>query len=116
MRYARIENGVIREIGIFDSIKDRFHPSLVWVECPSNAIEGMRYEGGKFLPPNSPTADEIKNEIISQISTIQFSTFRQLSDIVMGAGDVVSGGDNKTPRQRLTEKRAQMDSLRAKLK
>lgn len=30
----------------------RFHPSLVWVECPEGTQQGYIYENGSFTPPD----------------------------------------------------------------
>lgn len=46
--YARIESGSVAEIGEFDSIEGRFHPSLLWAECPAGTQIGDRFE------PNAP--------------------------------------------------------------
>lgn len=52
MRYARIENEVVKEIGEFDSIEGRFHPSLTWVECSAEVNTGWVYGvGGVFSAP-----------------------------------------------------------------
>lgn len=51
MKYARIEEGVVKEIGEFDSIENRFHPSLIWVECSEEVKESFLYDGAVFLPP-----------------------------------------------------------------
>jgi len=60
MRYARIEDGVVREIGEFPSIEGRFHPSLVWVKIPQDQEvgEGWSYQSGEFLPPPEPQEPE----------------------------------------------------------
>jgi len=47
-RYAKIKYGEVREIGIFPDIINRFHPSLTWVECPENVVEGYLYDGSDF--------------------------------------------------------------------
>ena len=54
MKYARIENNTIAEVGIFDSIEGRFHPSLQWVECPDAFGEGDLYDGQAFSHPPPP--------------------------------------------------------------
>lgn len=57
MKFARIQDGKIAEIGHFDSIENRFHPSLVWVECPAEFSEGDLYDGQAFshyTPPTPP--------------------------------------------------------------
>ena len=43
MRFARIENEVVVEIGVFNSIEKRFHQSLLWVECPPDVIGSLRW-------------------------------------------------------------------------
>ena len=47
-RYAKIKYGEVREIGIFPDVINRFHPSLTWVECPENVVEGYLYDGSDF--------------------------------------------------------------------
>lgn len=59
-KFARIEDGKVREVGTFDNIKDRFHPSLIWAECPSNVEEGFVYDGVTFSPKPDPTSAELK--------------------------------------------------------
>lgn len=57
MKFARIQDNRIAEIGEFDSIEGRFHPSLVWVECPAEFGEGDLYDGQAFshyTPPAPP--------------------------------------------------------------
>lgn len=51
--YARIEAGAVFEVAEFDNIEGRFHPSLVWVECPANTLPGDLYDGetGQFSRP-----------------------------------------------------------------
>lgn len=47
--WARIENGVVMELTDIDP-EGRFHPSLVWVECPDEVVPGYLYDG-EFSPP-----------------------------------------------------------------
>lgn len=47
--WARIENETVMELTDIDP-SDRFHPALIWVECPENTVQGMLYQGGEFLP------------------------------------------------------------------
>lgn len=57
MRFARIQDSRIAETGEFDSIEGRFHPSLIWVECPDpQFVEGDLYDGtfSKYTPPAPP--------------------------------------------------------------
>ena len=51
MRYARIENGKVVEIGNFDSIEGRFHPSLLWATCAQEVVPGYLYDGAVFSAP-----------------------------------------------------------------
>jgi hypothetical protein len=51
MKYARIENGIVAETGLFDSIENCFHPSLLWVECPDDFTVGDIYDGTFSHPP-----------------------------------------------------------------
>lgn len=64
MRYARIQDGRIVELGYFDSIENRFHPSLVWVECPDEQfIEGDTFDGqvfSKALLPPPPSPEQLR--------------------------------------------------------
>ena len=65
-KFARIEDGIVAEAGYFDSIEDRFHPSLVWVECPEEVGPGWSYEGGKFAPP--ATQVQTQEELVQSIT------------------------------------------------
>lgn len=51
-RFARMENETVVELLEFDGtlaqLQSRFHPSLVWVEVPGEAHEGMTYREGQF--------------------------------------------------------------------
>lgn len=49
-RFARIENGEVRELVDFDPA-GRFHPSLVWVEAPDGVEERYTFDGDDFSPP-----------------------------------------------------------------
>ncbi len=48
--WARIEDNQVREITDIDP-EGRFHPSLIWVECPEGTKEGYSYDGENFYPP-----------------------------------------------------------------
>jgi hypothetical protein len=54
MNYARIENNTVVELAVFDSIENRFHPSLIWVECTGSAKYGDLYNNGVFTTPPQP--------------------------------------------------------------
>lgn len=55
MRYVRIQNGSVVEIGAFDSIEGRFHPSLLWVESDTAEV-GELWDGETFTKPAPATA------------------------------------------------------------
>lgn len=50
--FARLEDGVVKETSVFDTIEGRFHPSVKWVKCDSSVSVGDRYdkETGSFSP------------------------------------------------------------------
>jgi hypothetical protein len=56
MKWARLENNVVKEVTDI-SPDGRFHPSLVWVKCPEDVVEGYLYEDKNFIKP------EIEEEI-----------------------------------------------------
>lgn len=64
--WARIEGNKVREVINFDPT-DRFHPSLVWVECPVEVKEGYTYDGINFIPPPKKTLDEVKKNRLNYI-------------------------------------------------
>ena len=95
MKYARIESGRVAEVGEFDSIEGRFHPSLVWVECSAEVGEGWSYSGGVFsAPPPAPPAP-VPSEV----------TMRQARLALLGAGllDSVEGALNAMPEGNPTQ-------------
>lgn len=50
MKWARIENDQVVEIVLYNP-KGRFHPSIVWVECPDVVVENWVYSNGEFSQP-----------------------------------------------------------------
>ncbi|MCK6815584.1 hypothetical protein [Enterobacter kobei] len=52
--WARIENTAVMEVTDIDPT-GRFHPSLVWVECPADIQQGYSYVDGEFAAPDSET-------------------------------------------------------------
>lgn len=51
-RYAHIYNGQVVEL--FETggdITQMFHPSLVWIECPSEVQQGWLFDGEVFVAP-----------------------------------------------------------------
>ena len=50
MKWARIENGTVMEITDIDP-NGRFHPDLIWVECPEEVGQRWSYSDGIFTAP-----------------------------------------------------------------
>ena len=50
MNYARVEDGVVREVIDFDPA-GLFHHSLVWVLCNTGTAQGDLYDGAVFTNP-----------------------------------------------------------------
>ena len=51
--WARIENNTVMELTDVNP-EGRFHPSLIWVKCPTDAEQGYLYVGEVFTKPESP--------------------------------------------------------------
>lgn len=68
--YARIDNGIVAELFSTDGdITEMFHPDLVWVEVPDEAVAvGWTYAAGKFDTPvvPVPTTGELKAMIAAR--------------------------------------------------
>lgn len=47
--WARIEENLVMELTDTDP-EGRFHPSLIWVECPADTQQGYIYDGEYFTP------------------------------------------------------------------
>lgn len=60
MKFARIENNKVVEILEMDSITNKFHPSLIFVECYTNTKVGDQYIDKQFI-----TSDEEKLLVLS---------------------------------------------------
>lgn len=52
MKWARLEDNLVKEITNINP-EGRFHPSLVWVKCQENVVEGYVYENGSFVEPET---------------------------------------------------------------
>lgn len=74
MNYARIENNTVVELGVFDSIENRFHPSLIWVECTEATKYGDLYNNGVFTTPPKPEViappAPTKEELMAQLNAL----------------------------------------------
>lgn len=68
--YARIDNGIVAELFSTDGdITEMFHPDLIWVEIPDEAVAvGWAFAAGKFTAPviPAPTAEELKAMIAAR--------------------------------------------------
>jgi len=49
-KWARIENNTTMEITDIDP-NGRFHPDLIWVECPEEVGQRWSYSDGIFTAP-----------------------------------------------------------------
>jgi len=75
MPWARIQDGVAREIINFDPL-GRFHPSLTWVKCDETVKERMLYDGKQFLPEPPvekpvPREDPVIAELKARIAILE---------------------------------------------
>lgn len=66
MRYVRVDDGRVVEVGDFDGIEGRFHPSLTWVQSDTAEL-GDLYDGETFSPPAPPeqSPEELQAEIVA---------------------------------------------------
>lgn len=80
--YARIENSVIAELFSTDgNIAEMFSVSLKWVDVslvvPAPQPGWLTHDGGKtFLPPALPTIMQIKERLLSLVTTERFKRWR----------------------------------------
>jgi hypothetical protein len=55
MRYVRVDAAsVVAEVGEFESIEGRFHPSLLWI-ASGTAQVGDLWDGAQFAAPPAPS-------------------------------------------------------------
>ena len=85
-KWARIENGNdVKEVTDIDP-DGRFHPSLVWIECPDNVTDAYTYENGVFVepPPPAPTtaADLAPNRSLEGLTKAEIAAFQELADLI----------------------------------
>ena len=52
-KWARIENNTVMEITNIDP-EGRFHPALIWAECPEEVEQHWTYDGKEFAAPPPP--------------------------------------------------------------
>lgn len=53
--WARIENNTVMELTDVNP-EGRFHPSLIWVKCPTDVAQGYLYDGNEFKEPEEPAS------------------------------------------------------------
>lgn len=53
--WARIENNTVMELTDVNP-EGRFHPSLIWVKCPTDVEQGYLYDGNEFKEPEEPAS------------------------------------------------------------
>lgn len=63
---ALIEGGVV-----VDRVDAEFpvHESFTFVDCPEGVVIGYKYENGRFIPPETPTLDELKQSKLEAVKT-----------------------------------------------
>lgn len=76
-KYARIEEGVVKETGEFDFIEGRFHPDLIWAECSADTRQGDLWNGTVFSKVPRDVAAE-KAAFILAIDTDTDSLIRSV--------------------------------------
>ena len=54
--YARIRDGVVREVRELEDIEGRFHESITWVEADSTVDKGDRYDADADVFEDPPAA------------------------------------------------------------
>lgn len=66
MRYVRVDDGRVVEVGDFDGIEGRFHPSLIWVQSDTAEL-GDLYDGETFSPlaPPEQSPEALQAEIVA---------------------------------------------------
>ena len=63
---ALIKDGVV-----VDRVDAEFsvHKSFTFVDCPDEVVIGYKYENGRFIPPENPTLDELKQNKLEAVKT-----------------------------------------------
>ena len=63
---ALIKDGVV-----VDRVDAEFpvHKSFTFVDCPEDVVIGYKYENGRFIPPENPTLDELKQNKLEAVKT-----------------------------------------------
>ena len=106
MKYARVENGTVKEIIDFDP-KGRFAKQIEdqFVKCTEDTKQNDIYEDGVFTTPlpKVPTQEELNRNTIAELN----STNDQLFNLIEDIAEFVEGLGFKIPlgQKKLIEKR-----------
>ena len=62
---------LIKDCVVVDRVDAEFsvHKSFTFVDCPDEVVIGYKYENGRFIPPEKPTLDELKQNKLAAIKT-----------------------------------------------
>lgn len=84
-KWARIENNKVMETTDLDP-NGRFHPSLVWVECPDDVTFAYSYDGSAFSapPPPAPTTaqDLAPGRTLDGLTADEIASFEALAQLI----------------------------------
>lgn len=108
--WARIEGERVAEITDIDP-DGRFHPSLVWVECPSAVSNEWSFVDGEFVAPVIPPHDP-RPEIYAELDQIDRDSARPLRALIVAAKDL---GIGTAEREQLEALEARALALRSQL-
>lgn len=77
MRFARLENNIVKEIFEGDSLPE-FHPSFVWISDIGDSVsEGWVYDGEDFSSPEDlKTIDEVRIEKIAEVKALRSEKYQ----------------------------------------
>ena len=83
MKYARIENNIVKEIINFDP-KGRFTKEIEeqFVECDEDTKQGLKYENGVFSEiVKVVTDEEFNEEVLAEIKATDSDLIRLVEDV-----------------------------------
>lgn len=91
--WARIENGAVVETTDVDPT-ERFHPDLIWRECPEDVRSGWAVEGDRFLsPPATPISEQVDAERVwrnSELQSTEWLVARHRDEQDIGSGTTLT--------------------------
>lgn len=65
MKWARVVDGVVFEV-IAVSPHGRFHPDIIWTECPTDCQQNWLYDGETFSAP-PPPPPEPEPDLVTEV-------------------------------------------------